>query len=190
MVDYSKEGILELFDFYDKKVLCFNFNEAYIVGLINRGAKVWIRDIHYKQAIEMDGWDIIEKNVKFFNNNFAINVDYSIVKGRHYSDLKMNTLIMVGRDIVIISGKINILRWFFSQNKLNKKKNIIIYSVVPAISKIKLIIPENIDVTIDRYWSLRHPNPIFFFKLIFQWLFIRSSFLRKIFSDKLIVIKC
>ena len=54
MFDLNKEGILELFDFHNKSVLCCSIDKTHIVGLINRGAIVWYRDIDQERVTRLD----------------------------------------------------------------------------------------------------------------------------------------
>ena len=61
--------------------------------------------------------------------------------------------------------------------------------MVPSFSKIRLILPEDKDIDFERYWRLKAPSLFLTLKLVVEWFFIKNRVLRKIFSDKLIVIK-
>ena len=190
MFDLNKEGILELFDFHNKSVLCCSIDKTHIVGLINRGAIVWFRDIDKERVTRLDIHSSFKKNINFITNNSTNNFDYSIVSDMQYNAFKKNEFFLVKEHIVLITGKINVIKWLMKFKCSFNKDNKILYSVVPSLNNIKLIIPEQLDVPFDRYWTFRCSNPFTFFRLIIEWFFIRNNLLRKIFSDKLIVFKC
>ena len=53
MTDFNKDAILELFEFDKKSVLCCAIDEAYIIGLINRGAILWFREIDRERVTKL-----------------------------------------------------------------------------------------------------------------------------------------
>ena len=73
MFDLNKEGILELFDFHNKSVLCCSIDKTLIVGLINRGAIVWFRDIDQERVTRLDIHSSFKKNINFITNNSTNN---------------------------------------------------------------------------------------------------------------------
>ena len=175
MTDSNKDGILELFELNKKSVLCCSLNEVYINGLINRGAKIWFKEsdrekvIKYLNNISGKSYDI-----NFIRQDSIEQFDYSLLDECQYKNLNNNQS----------------LKWVLSQRISPNHDSISIYSVVPSLQRIKLIIPEDINIPIERYWTFSNSNPYLSFKLISHWIFIKNNLLRRIFSDKLIVIKC
>lgn len=191
MTDSNKDSILELFELNKKSVLCCSLNEVYITGLINRGAKIWFKEsdreevMKYLNSISGKSYDI-----NFIKQDSIGQFDYSLLDEYQYKNLNNDQSLLIKNFIIINVNKFKFVKWVFSQRVSPNYDSISIYSVVPSLQRIKLIIPEDINIPIERYWTFSNSNPYVSFKLISDWIFIKNNLLRRIFSDKLIVIEC
>ena len=180
-------GILELFDFHKKSILCSMFNKSFDLELKNRGA-ITSSGVNFTKTEEKLVFvSSLTRDNKLHNDKQYF--DYAIVDDKQFVTIKNNKSIVVNEYIVVIKGGINAIK--FVRRNLHSYDNdkIIIYSVVPSLNKIKLIIPEQFNIKIERYWSLNHQNILTTINLIIEWIFIRIKLLRKLFSDKVVVIK-
>tara|TARA_B110000008_G_scaffold279522_1_gene326978 strand:- start:154 stop:723 length:570 start_codon:yes stop_codon:yes gene_type:complete len=189
MSNRDKDAILELFEFNEKKVLCTNIDKTYIHGLIDRGADVWFDESKKKIANQIEIELNYKQKINFYNSNLKSNFDYLIVNDVDYNYLNINEALFAKEKIVIIKGTINVFKLFLRLNKSFNKEYMILYSVAPSLNNIKVIIPEKFNVSIQRYWTLRSSNPFISIKLFLEWFCINNGFLRKFFTDKLVVVK-
>lgn len=191
MDDVHIECALEVFDFCKKSIYCDSANESRLNGLVNRGALVWLDDSKENEITEMKSYLEIKDSINFIHSNgFPKHFDYSIVCNLEHGVFSMLSVYSVKEHIFILTGILDRLRWYLIFRKVFDDRHTILYSVVPSIDNTKLVIPELFDLPLERYWTLRSRNPLFSLKLIVEWIMIKNSFLRKAFSDKLIVIKC
>ena len=187
MINSDWLGILELCDFHKKSVLCCTFDKSLDQELKNRGAitspSLNLTKIEGKLAFVPS----LENDIQHHNDKQYFN--YAIVDDKQFVTIKNNKSIIVNEYIVVIKGGINAIK--FMRRDLHSYDNdkIITYSVVPSLNKIKMIIPEQFNIKIERYWSLKHKNILTTINLIIEWVFIRIKFLRKFFSDKVVIIK-
>jgi hypothetical protein len=190
MVNLSKDAILELFDFNKKKVLCYSIDLAHIIGLVNRGAEVWLKKADQEKFSQL-GIDPYYKNfIYFMNDGLFSDFDYLLVNDFQYAEVNDCETFFAKEHIVIIAGAINFNKLFFRIKPSYLKKNKTMYSIVPSLNNVKLIIPEQINVSVRRFWTLRSKNPLLSIKLLIEWFFIRNNILRKMWADKLIIISC
>lgn len=189
MSNSNRVAILELFDFNKKKVLCLFIDREYIQGLIIRGAEVWFMDSEKDQIKKLQIEFNNEKNIKFINNNTVSNFDYSIATDLKYKNKGLKESATAKENIIIVAGMIKVIKLLLQIKSSFNKQDGDIYSITPSLNNIKLIIPEQLDLSIERYWSLKSLNPFISIKLIIEWFCIKNNLIRKIFADKLIVFK-
>jgi hypothetical protein len=190
MFDVNKEGILEVFDFRAKNVLCCSFDATHIIGLINRGAIIWFEDKDKQKVYELEAYPSFKNSINFVVNNRPNLFDYSMVSDINHGVLEKNRPFFVKEHIVTLAGKFNVIKWHLFSHRLFLTDDRTLYSVVPSLDNVRLVIPELFEISFQRYWTLRCPNPLGSLKLTAEWLFIKSGLFRKLFFDKLIVIKC
>lgn len=189
MDNICSESILEVFDFNKKKIFCSCVEEQLLNGLINRGSEVWVDDSNKTKISAMETYLDFKDEINFTANNLPNYFDYSIV-----SDLKINFKSasngsLAKEQILIITGMLNLFIWNMKLKKKLIKNNIVVYSVVPSLKNVKLIVPELFNVPLERYWTLNSRNLTMSLKLILEWIFIKNNLIRRLFADKLIVIK-
>lgn len=188
MVSSSKDAILELFDFNKKKVLCCSTDLVYIKGLVNRGAEVWLKESDQEKFSQLEINPHYKNFIYFINDGLINDFDYLLVNDFQYGEVNDCETYLANEHIVIIAGAINFNKLFFRMKPSYMKKNKILYSVVPSFNNVKLIIPEQINVPLQKFWTIRSKNPFLSIKLVIEWFFIRNNILRKIWADKLIII--
>ena len=52
------------------------------------------------------------------------------------------------------------LLWALLKGRYVQKKEFFLYSISPSLNDTKLVIPENVQVKFERYWSLYSLNPL------------------------------
>ena len=185
MDNVSSESLLEIFDFNKKIVFCSCIEEELLNGLINRGSIVWVEDSNKTKILAMRTYIDLKNKINYTTNSPSNYYDYSIV-----SDLNIEINQSFAREhILIVTGKLNLFSWNLMHRKKFSKNNIFTYSVVPSLKNVKLVIPELFNISLERYWTLNSVNPFKSLKLILEWIFIKNNLIRRLFSDKLIVIK-
>jgi hypothetical protein len=179
MFNFSQESILEIFDCYQKRILCLEINQAYIVGLIKRDASVWIlqRDKEAVDRLEMDR--SFQEKIEYVDGKYDIKFDYTLMD---YKEYLKDTRPYSETRIIILKDKVAILKWFFNKKKYD------VYSVVPSYKNTKMILSESCHTSVQRYWSIKDKSIFKSILLILQWVIIKNKLLRQLFSDKLIII--
>ena len=56
------------------------------------------------------------------------------------------------------------------------QKEFLLYSISPSLNDTKLVIPENVQVKFERYWSLYSLNPIRMAILVSGWIITKTKF--------------
>tara|TARA_B100000579_G_C22835666_1_gene858576 strand:- start:1129 stop:1692 length:564 start_codon:yes stop_codon:yes gene_type:complete len=187
MINSDWLGILELCNFHKKSVLCCIFDKSLDHELKNRGA-ITSSGVNFTKTEEKLVFvSPLTKDNKLHNDKQYFN--YAIVDDKQYVTIKNNKSIIVNEYIVVIKGGINAIKFMKRNLHSYDNEKIIMYSVIPSLNKIKMIIPEQFNIKIERYWSLKHKNILTTINLIIEWVFIRRKFLRKLFSDKVVIIK-
>ena len=189
MSNSNRDAILELFDFNKKKVLCLYIDREYIQGLIIRGAEVWFRESEKDQITKLQIEFNYKKNINFISNNMTSNFDYSIATDFKNNNRNLKESLLAKEKIVLIAGKINVIKLLWQIKSFFNQENRDVYSVAPSLKNIKLIIPEQFNLSIQRYWTLKSINPFITIILIMEWFCIKNNLIRKMFTDKLIVFK-
>lgn len=188
MDNIGEEAILEIFDFNQKKIFCSFPSEALISGLIKRGGQVWI-DSKIKILDENNFLELKDKNFIYFNQkDLPDNFDYIINSNFNKQVFNKNKKVYAKEKIIILIGIMNLFKWHLIFNKFSKK-DIVTYSIAPSLKKTRLIIPDQFDISFERYWSLNSKNLFISLRLILEWFIIKNKFLRKLTSDKLVSIK-
>tara|TARA_B100000401_G_scaffold363233_1_gene261097 strand:+ start:1027 stop:1638 length:612 start_codon:yes stop_codon:yes gene_type:complete len=203
MSEVCKDAILELFEFNNKSVLCLVNDDEYISGLIKRGANLsFLREKkEFKKSPSDEEQYLVTLNqcsdifvkkgqINHIDDVSNHNFDYLIANSLINERLIRNYIPIAEYSLIIHKNTIKNYKKLSTIKNLNKDFHFISYSVSPSLEKIKLIIPNQIDVPIERYWSLSGPNLIKTFGLVIEWIFISIKFLRITFSDRLIIIKC
>ncbi len=197
----NMDAIFEIFDFEKKSVLCDLIDETYIIGLLKRGANLYFREAEQKHLeklnifedshnviIKSDG-DIFSNRINYLKENQSVRMDFSLSDASDLAKLESNKLILTDQHLVLVKGICQKIISLRKKIMIYDKSIKLVYSIVPSSNRVKLVIPENLSLSIERYWSFRNRNPFLVLHLIFEWIFIRVNFLRKLFSDKLIIIK-
>jgi hypothetical protein len=190
VIDLDKEGVLEIFNFSGKHVLFCNFDGAYISGLVNRGASVWLDSVYKNQVYKLKEYAEIKNSINFISDNSRNTFDFSIANGITHVASKINKSFIIKDQILLLGGGLNVIKWHFFSHRLFMIDKTTLYSVVPSLSNVRLVIPDMIEVPVQRYWTLRSRNPLLSIKLIVEWHLLKNYFFRKYFFDKLIVVKC
>ncbi len=190
MCNLDREGILELFDCYKKNIICLNIDQTYIIGLIKRGARIWFRqcDRNIVDRLEMNF--NFRKSIGYINDNCTDEFDYCLMDINQYNLYEPNMTPLVRKLIVIVTGGLNIFKWMMKSKNIESINKYNLYSIVPSFDDVKMIIPEQCTINVQRYWSIKDSNILVSIQLISQWIFIKNNFLRRYFSDKLVIIKC
>ena len=186
----TREAFLELFDFEKKNVFCAFIDLHYLNGLLKRGANLYLNKVHansieWKKKFSND--DLC--NVHFIDSEINLDLDFRILKLSQYKNFSRQNNFAASETIILDENKFSLNYFLSFPRRRFKEKAFIIYSVVPSFSKIRLILPEEKDIDFERYWRLKAPSLFLTLKLVVEWFFIKNRVLRKIFSDKLIVIK-
>ena len=190
MNNSTKEAALELFDFEKKNVFCSFIDQSYVNGLLRRGASLYFSEEHLK-SIE---WNkAFNKNelskIHFIDTKKDITLDFQILTFLEYKKISQKNISFANKTIIFIKNRNFLSNTFFFKKKLFKEKVLNIYFVVPSFSNIKFILPEEKDLNFERYWGLKSSNLFLTLKLISEWFLIKNKILRKIFSDKIIILK-
>tara|TARA_Y100001970_G_scaffold291512_1_gene428947 strand:+ start:1139 stop:1705 length:567 start_codon:yes stop_codon:yes gene_type:complete len=188
MGDTGLEGILEVFEFENKHVYCSYLEEELLHGLIKRGANVWVDELSHYRLLAMKTIPELKDKMNDIKNP-PNSFDYSIALDFKINKQDISHSIPVNQRIILLDGPLRLLKW----NLLNKgnfnKQTVSTYSVAPSIKNVKLVIPETLNRPLERYWSLLSKNPLKVLQLLSTWVIIKNHSLRKLFVDKMIVIK-
>ncbi len=186
----TREAFLELFDFEKKNVFCAFIDLYYLNGLLKRGANLYLNKVH-ANSIEWENKFSNDDlcNVHFIDSEINLELDFQILKLSQYKNFSRQNNFAANETIILDENKFSLNYFLSFPRRRFKEKAFIIYSVVPSFSKIRLILPEDKDIDFERYWRLKAPSLFLTLKLVVEWFFIKNRVLRKIFSDKLIVIK-
>lgn len=190
MNNSTKEAVLELFDFEKKNVFCSFVDQCYMKGLLRRGAVLYFSEKHLK-SVE---WNkVFSKNelskIHFIDISKDITLDFQILTLLEYKETLQKKISFAKKTIIFVENRKFLKNILFFQKKYFKEKVLIIYSVVPSLSNIKFILPEEKDLNFERYWRFKSSNLFFSLKLIVEWFLIKNNTLRKLFSDKIIILK-
>ena len=188
MGDTGSEGILEVFELENKHVYCSYFEEEILNGLIKRGANIWVDELSHYRFLAMKTFPELKDKINDMNNP-PNSFDYSIALGYKTDIQEKHNSIPISERIILLEGTLRLLKWNLFNKKSFKKNKVSTYSVAPSFKNVKLVIPEMLNRPLERYWSLFSKNPLKCLKLLIAWAIIKNSSLRKLFIDKIIVIK-
>jgi hypothetical protein len=189
MSNSNRESIFEIFSLQGKHILCCVLDEEYIDGMIKRGSTLWFDVESKERVVDLQVYSKCKEQINFVLGSAPQSFDHVIVNDPRHSILGKNDSFSAGASIIIISGIYNVIKWNLWLHKLFSHKDKTSYSVVPSFENVKLVIPEGFGIQFERYWTLRSLNPVRSMKLLAEWLSIKSSFLRKLCFDKVIVLK-
>tara|TARA_S200000501_G_C20581663_1_gene637520 strand:+ start:31 stop:594 length:564 start_codon:yes stop_codon:yes gene_type:complete len=187
MINNLNDAFLEFFDLNEKNILCCSIEESYLNGLLKRGANVWILEKYFKKVSRINNL-IDHKKINFISEKTKKKFEFLLINIEDHEQIKEISSIHFKYKIILAS-KMNLVRNFFKFNKY-KKNDFDIYSITPSLKRIKFIVSDRSNQSLERYWSFSDPNPLLIIFLFLEWTFIKNIFLRKYFSDKLIIIKC
>ena len=189
MGDAGFEGVLEVFELENKHVYCPHFDEELLYGLVKRGANVWVDEHSNYRVLAKKNFLEFKDNINDMNNlpnffDYSIALDYKI----NLQD-KTNSM-PINQRIILLEGTLRLFKWHLFNKRNYKTNEVSTYSVAPSFKNVKLVIPEISNrPSVERYWSLHSMNPLISLKLFTTWTIIKSHSLRKLFIDKIIVIK-
>ncbi len=188
MGDINSEAILEVFELENKCIYCSYLEEGLLQGLIKRGAKVWVDEQNYHNLLSLQTHTALKDQVNSSANppNYF---DYSIAFDLKTASERTFSFTPISKKIVLLDGILRILKWNLFSKRRFKNNIVSIYSVAPSFKNIRLVIPETLNIPLERYWTLISLNPLIFAHLLISWLFTRNYLLRRLFTPKIIVIK-
>tara|TARA_B100001063_G_scaffold247388_1_gene294186 strand:- start:6892 stop:7455 length:564 start_codon:yes stop_codon:yes gene_type:complete len=187
MINNLNDAFLEFFDLNEKNILCCSTEESHLNGLLKRGANVWVFEKYFKKANRINNL-IDNKKIYFISEKTNKNFEFLLINIEDLEKIKEISSLHFKYKIILASKK-NLVRNFFKFKKY-EKNDFDIYFIIPSLKRIKFIVPERSNESLERYWSFSDSNPLLIIFLILEWIFIKNIFLRKFFSDKLIIIKC
>ena len=187
MANSHSEAILEILELTKSKVFFSGFNLGYVESLIFRGASVWLDDHQYEVFLRQEKNSNILDNVKSLDDSPG-HFDYMISFGtknfkRQFISESIQTKVFILDDL---KSK---LLWALFKGRYVQKKEFFLYSISPSLNDTKLVIPENVQVKFERYWSLYSLNPIRMAILVSGWIITKTKFLRILLTDKLVIVK-